>query len=67
MSITKARTTPLQAIQAKCNECTKSNLGNASDCVTRECPLFSYRSGVTANRGGFEARKPFIVQVSNSR
>ena len=67
MSITKKRTTPLIAIQAKCGECAESNLGEASDCVTKACPLFSFRPGVKVNRNDFETRRPFIVQASNSK
>ncbi len=67
MSITKMRTTPLKAIQAKCKECAGGSVGSASDCASKECPLFSYRPGVMENRSGFETRRPFIIQVSSSR
>lgn len=44
------RMTPLQAIRAKCLDCTYGDKKEVTLCPCKECPLYQYRSGKTGRK-----------------
>lgn len=46
---TKISRTPVQAIRAKCLDCSGGECKEVKDCLATDCPLFPYRMGQNPN------------------
>lgn len=55
--------TPLQAVRAKCLECSGHKLSEVRECPVDGCPLYSFRFGkrpATAAKDGRKVAKAFM-------
>lgn len=58
--------TVLQAIRAKCLDCTGGDPGEVKDCPCQDCSLYPFRMGKNPNRAGIGNSSNFLKNAHST-
>jgi hypothetical protein len=63
MTYPKRYKTPLQAIRAKCLDCSGGDAAEVEGCLILDCPLYAFRGGQELRCDAVRAPKKMITDI----